>query len=76
MSMKTIALALVALALTAGVGTVASAHLGLMRQAAATAPADCTTRYDTEIGSDGRSISVVSLTCPRAAQRLGGGAAL
>ena len=75
MSTKNICLALVAVALTAGIGTVAHAHRTSVQQTAATAPA-CTTGYSTEIGADGRSISVVSLTCPRPAQRLASGAAL
>jgi hypothetical protein len=76
MSTKNICLALVALALTAGIGTVAHAHRTLMQQTAATAPARCTTEYSTEIGADGRSVSVTNLTCSRPAQRLASGAAL
>lgn len=76
MSTKNISLALLALVLTAGIGTVAHAHRNLMQQTAATAPANCTTEYSTEIGADGRSISVASLTCSRPAQRIANGAAL
>ena len=76
MSTKNICLALVALTLTAGLGTVAQAHRTLMQQTAATAPASCTTAYSTEVGADGRSVSVTNLTCSRAAQRLASGAAL
>ncbi|HLZ66462.1 MAG TPA: hypothetical protein VKQ29_09535 [Aliidongia sp.] len=76
MSTKNICLALVAVALTAGIGTVASAHRNLLQPVAATAPATCTTEYSTQIGADGRSVSVASLTCSRSAQRLASGAAL
>lgn len=76
MSTKTLCLALVALVLTAGVGTVAHAHRTLMQQTTATAPASCTTTYSIEIGADGRSVSVANLTCSRTAQRLASGTAL
>jgi hypothetical protein len=76
MSTKNICLALAALTLTAGIGTVAHAHRTLMQQTAATTPANCTTEYRTETGADGRSISLVNLTCSRTAQRLASGAAL
>ena len=76
MSTKNISLVLVALTLTAGLGTVANAHRNQLQQASATAPASCTTSYSTEIGADGRSISVANLTCSRTAQRLASGAAL
>ena len=75
MSRKTACLAVLAIALTAGIGTVAQAHRTLSQQTSATAPV-CTTSYGTEIGPDGRSISVVNLTCPRPAPRLANGAAL
>jgi hypothetical protein len=81
MSTKNICLALVAVALAAGLGTVGLgtvAHAGrtLVQQTAATGPANCTTEYSTEIGTDGRSISLVNLTCSRSAKRLASGAAL
>jgi len=76
MSTRNIGLALVALTLTAGLGTVANAHRNLMQHASATAPANCITSYGTETGADGRSISVANLTCSRTAQRLASGAAL
>ena len=76
MSTKNICLALVAIALTAGIGTVANAHRTSVQPTAATVPVACTTSYSTEIGADGRSISVASLTCSRSAQRLASGAAL
>jgi hypothetical protein len=76
MSTKNICLALVAIALTAGLGTAAHAHRSLTVQTAATQPAACTTSYNTVIGADGRAISMTELTCSRSAQRLANGAAL
>jgi len=77
MSTKNISLALVALVLTAGVGTVAqAAHHTLMQPAAATVPATCTTSYGIETGADGKSVSVANVTCSRSASRMAGGAAL
>jgi hypothetical protein len=70
MSTKNICLALAALALTAGFGTVAEA------QRSAIAPAACSTSYSTETGTDGRAVSVATLTCSRPAQRFANGAAL
>jgi len=75
MSTKNICLAVVALVLTSGVATVAHAHHGF-QQAAATAQANCTTTFSTEIDADGHSVSVANLTCSRPAQRLASGAAL
>jgi hypothetical protein len=76
MSTKNICLVLVALALTAGFGTVAQAHRASVRLAAATAPATCITDYGTATDTDGRSVSTINLTCSRTAQRLASGAAL
>ncbi|HEV2674565.1 MAG TPA: hypothetical protein VGV37_08490 [Aliidongia sp.] len=76
MSTKNICLALVAVALTAGLGTVAHAHRSLAVPTAATVPAACTTSYETVTGADGRPVSVTTLTCSRSAQRLANGAAL
>jgi uncharacterized protein YceK len=76
MSTKNICLALVALVLTVGAGTVAQAHRASMQQAAATAPAACTTSYSSDTDAAGRSISLVNLTCSRSAPRLASGTAL
>jgi len=76
MSTKNICLALLAIALTAGLGTVAEAHRASVVETAATVPPTCTMDYSTETGADGRATSVVSLTCSRSAHRLANGAAL
>ncbi|GGF27066.1 hypothetical protein GCM10011611_36370 [Aliidongia dinghuensis] len=76
MSTKNISLALLAAALTAGLGTAAYAHRSLTVSTAAHVQPICTTTYSIETGADGQSVSVTSLTCSRPAQRVASEAAL
>jgi hypothetical protein len=62
--------------IAATLGTAALAQNRAATRTAAVRPAACTMSYGTETGTDGRSISVATLTCPRPAQQVASRASL